>query len=146
VTGQTAEPIWPPASPPPATAALHWELRDVGELPRVRAELRRHATANQAGEGADRDLVDQVVLALDEMASNALRHGGGDVRATVGLTEDSYLLEVSDQATGAPPAPAVGRDPSEGGLGLYLIAELSTRHGWYVEDAHKHVWALLPRH
>jgi hypothetical protein len=39
----------------------------------------------------------------------------------------------------------VGRDPSEGGLGLYLIAELATAHGWYVRDRTKHVWAVLPR-
>jgi anti-sigma regulatory factor (Ser/Thr protein kinase) len=146
VTGQTAGPIWPSASPPAATAALHWELRDIAELPRVRAELRRHATGTAPGGGpVDLDLLDQVILALDEMASNALRHGGGHVAAAVRTTEDAYLLQVSDQATTAPPAPAVGRDPSEGGLGLYLIAELSTRHGWYVSDGHKHVWALLPR-
>jgi signal transduction histidine kinase len=144
VTGQTAGSIWPPASPPQATAALHWALEDVAELPRVRAELRRHATRSTA-EPMDPDLLDQLILALDEMASNALRHGGGSVEATVRTTPDSYLIEVSDSATTAPPAPAVGRDPSEGGLGLYLIAELSTRHGWYVSNGHKHVWALLPR-
>ena len=93
----------------------------------------------------DPDLLDQLVLALDEMASNALRHGGGEVRATVRLTDDAYLIEVSDQAASAPPTPAVGRDPSEGGLGLYLIAEMATEHGWYVESGHKFVWALLPR-
>jgi anti-sigma regulatory factor (Ser/Thr protein kinase) len=144
VTGQTAGPIWPFASPPRATDALHWKLEDVAELPRVRAELRRHATASTA-DPIDPDLLDQIILALDEMASNALRHGGGSVEASVRLTADSYLLEVSDAATSAAPAPAVGRDPSEGGLGLYLIAELSTRHGWYVTNGYKYVWALLPR-
>jgi anti-sigma regulatory factor (Ser/Thr protein kinase) len=79
------------------------------------------------------------------MASNALRHGGGRVRAAVRATAEAYLIEVSDQAASAPPTPAVGRDPSEGGLGLYLIAELATQHGWYVDNGHKHVWALLPR-
>jgi anti-sigma regulatory factor (Ser/Thr protein kinase) len=113
----------------------------VAELPAVRAELRRHAATAASGP----DLLDQLVLALDEMASNALRHGGGEVRATVRLTADAYLIEVSDQAAGAPPTPAVGRDPSEGGLGLYLIAEMATEHGWYVEEGHKYVWALLPR-
>ena len=93
----------------------------------------------------DPDLLDQLILALDEMASNALRHGGGDVRATLRLTDDAYLIEVSDQAAAAPPTPAIGRDPSEGGLGLYLIAEMATQHGWYVADNHKYVWALLPR-
>lgn len=144
MTGQAAGSIWPSAFPPEGTAALDWELRDIAELPRVRAELRRHASGS--GESMDPDLVDQLILAMDEMASNALRHGGGCVEATVRLTRDAYLLEVSDCATAAPPAPAVGRDPSEGGLGLYLIAELSTQHGWYVTDGHKRVWALIPRH
>ncbi len=149
VTGQAAGPVWPSASPPPADPALSWELRDVAELPRVRAELRRTATSSLAARdghaGDAADLRDQLILALDEMASNALRHGGGRVRAALRLTPDAYLIEVSDQAATAPPAPAVGRDPSEGGLGLYLIAEMSTAHGWYVSDGAKHVWALLPR-
>ncbi len=142
VTGQTAGPVWPSASPPPADPVLSWRLRDVAELPRVRSELRRHATT---GGEIQADLRDQLILAFDEMASNALRHGGGAVEAEVRLTDDAYLIEVSDQAAQAPPAPAVGRDPSEGGLGLYLIAEMATAHGWYVSSGHKHVWALLPR-
>jgi anti-sigma regulatory factor (Ser/Thr protein kinase) len=133
--------VWPSACPPPASPALTWSLLDVAELPTVRAQLRRHA----GGAIGDPDLLDQVILALDEMASNALRHGGGDVRATVRTTAEAYLIEVSDQAAGAPPTPAVGRDPSEGGLGLYLIAEMATEHGWYVKAGHKFVWALLPR-
>jgi anti-sigma regulatory factor (Ser/Thr protein kinase) len=119
---------------------LTWSLEDVAELPRVRADLRRHAETTTRS-----DLRDQLILALDEMASNALRHGRGGVQATVRQTPDSYLIEVSDQATAHPPAPAVGRDPSEGGLGLYLIAEMATQHGWYVSNGYKYVWALLPR-
>jgi len=149
VTGQAAGPVWPSASPPPARPALAWDLRAIAELPRVRAELRRHSLAHPGAGAADpetvADLRDQLILALDEMASNALRHGGGRVRAAVRLTADAYLIEVSDQAASAPPSPAVGRDPSEGGLGLYLIAEMATAHGWYVRQGHKYVWALLPR-
>ncbi len=133
--------MWPSASPPPAAPALTWHLQDVAELPGVRAELRGHTGAGRP----DPDVLDQLVLALDEMASNALRHGGGEVRATVRLTPDAYLIEVSDQAAAAPPTPAVGRDPSEGGLGLYLIAEMASEHGWYVQGGHKYVWAMLPR-
>jgi len=142
VTGQAAGPVWPSASPPPADPALSWRLRDIAELSRVRSELRRHA---RAGDETEADLRDQLILALDEMASNALRHGGGSVEAAVRLTENAYLIEVSDQEAEAPPSPAVDRDPSEGGLGLYLIAEMATAHGWYVRNGHKHVWALLPR-
>jgi anti-sigma regulatory factor (Ser/Thr protein kinase) len=149
VTGQgagAAGSAWPSANPPPARPVSTWHLRDLAQLPQLRSELRQH-TADDArpGDTAATDLRDQLVLAFDEMASNALRHGGGGVQAQLQLTEDSYLIEVSDQAAGAPPSPAVGRDPSEGGLGLYLIAELSSRHGWYVSEGHKHVWALLPR-
>jgi anti-sigma regulatory factor (Ser/Thr protein kinase) len=146
VTGQARGPVWPSAAPPPATPVLSWDLRDVAELPRVRSELRRRAVpAERQDDPEIDDMRDRLVLALDEMASNALRHGGGQVRAAVRQTHDAYLIEVSDQAVSAPPAPAVGRDPSEGGLGLYLIAELATEHGWYVSNGHKHVWALLPR-
>ena len=146
MTGQAAGSLWPSACPPPATPVLSWDLQDIAELPQVRAELRRRAAESvQAVGQSSADLRDQLVLALDEMASNALRHGGGHVRAVVRLTGDSYLIEVSDEAATAPPSPAVGRDPSQGGLGLYLIAELATEHGWYVRDGCKHVWALLPR-
>ncbi|HYH23802.1 MAG TPA: ATP-binding protein [Blastococcus sp.] len=144
MTGQAARKIWPSAFPPPAEPLLTWHLRYVGELPGVRADVRRELGAG-ARRSATPDLVDRLVLALDEMASNALRHGGGDVHAAIGVTESAYLIQVADGATRTPPAPAVGRDPSLGGLGLYLIAELADQHGWYVGDGHKHVWALLPR-
>jgi anti-sigma regulatory factor (Ser/Thr protein kinase) len=139
--------VWPSATPPQAAQGLSWELTEVGQLPVMRNQVREHAAANALRDDIEsQDLRDQLVLALDEMASNALRHGGGSpVRAAVRLTADSYLIEVSDGATSSPPTPAVGRDPSEGGLGLYLIAELSTAHGWHVEAGAKVVWALLPR-
>ncbi|WP_448626152.1 ATP-binding protein [Geodermatophilus sp. URMC 64] len=147
VAGTSAEPLWPSATPPAAHDGLFFELTDVAELPVVRSQVRRHATATARRRDAEsEDLRDQLVLALDEMASNALRHGGGSrVTAAVRLTEQAYLIEVTDQAPSSPPVPAVGRDPSEGGLGLYLIAELATAHGWYVSHDAKVVWALLPR-
>jgi signal transduction histidine kinase len=140
VTRETAGPVWPSATPPAARGGLRWELTDVAELPRVRADLRRHLDASDP---VAVDLRDRLVLALDEMASNALRHGGGRVAAALRATGSGWLIEVSDSAPATPPTPAVGRDPSEGGLGLYLIAELATDHGWYVSAGAKHVWAVL---
>lgn len=140
VTGHDASRVWPSASPPRATPVLRWQLRDVSELPRMRAEVR-----GSLDDGVDPDLLDQLILALDEMASNALRHGGGRVEASLLLTADAYLIEVSDSAAMRPPTPAVDRDPSQGGLGLYLIARMSRLHGWYASAGLKHVWALLPR-
>jgi anti-sigma regulatory factor (Ser/Thr protein kinase) len=146
VTGQAAGPVWPSAAPPRANGATNWELDDIAQLPALRAEVREYAARHALGTDRDSaDLRDRLVLALDEMASNALRHGGGWVRASLALTGDCYLVEVTDADPASPPVPAVNRDPSEGGLGLYLIAELANRHGWYVSDDAKHVWALLPR-
>ena len=139
MTREPAGSLWLPATPPPASHGRTWDLSEIAELPRMRAELRE-----LLGDGAGAELRDRLVLALDEMASNALRHGGGSVRAAVRRAESAWLLEVSDAAADQPPTPAVGRDPSRGGLGLYLIAELSSAHGWYVEGGAKHVWALLP--
>ncbi|HEV7871770.1 MAG TPA: ATP-binding protein [Modestobacter sp.] len=111
----------------------------------MRAQLRRGLAEVSGTDPAARDLDEAVVLAFDEMASNALRHGGGGVRARVQQTADSWLIEVRDSAAQRPPQPAVGRDPSQGGLGLYLIAEMANDHGWHLTDGQKSVWALLPR-
>jgi len=146
VTGQAAGPVWPSAAPPRAGAGLSWELDDVAQLPALRAEVRHYAARHTRGDDRESvDLRDRLVLALDEMASNALRHGGGSVRASLAVSGECYLIQVTDAAAGSPPVPAVDRDPSEGGLGLYLIAELATRHGWYASGDAKQVWALLPR-
>jgi anti-sigma regulatory factor (Ser/Thr protein kinase) len=138
VTGETAKQLWPSARPPAAPDHLAWDLDSVTELPLVRAQVRAHLAGPRQG-----DLRDRLVLALDEMASNALRHGGGRVRVTVRPLTGAWLVEVRDGAPDTPPTPAVGRDPSEGGLGLYLIAELATDHGWYVTGETKYVWAVL---
>jgi anti-sigma regulatory factor (Ser/Thr protein kinase) len=146
VTGQAAGRVWPSAAPPRAASGLSWQLADIAELPALRAEARRFAAHHAPG--SDRpsvDVRDRLVLALDEMASNALRHGGGRVTAALRPSGGGYLVEVSDRAPSSPPVPAVGRDPSQGGLGLYLIAELALDHGWYVSDGRKTVWAVLPR-
>jgi anti-sigma regulatory factor (Ser/Thr protein kinase) len=145
VTGESAGLAWPSSPPPPAGDGWHWELGHVSELPRVRAQLRRGLAERSRGDAAAVELDEAVILAFDEMASNALRHGGGGVRARVQQTSDAWLIEVRDSAPLSPPQPAVGRDPSQGGLGLYLIAEMANDHGWHLADGQKSVWALLPR-
>ena len=141
MTGQAADGIWLPSAPPEAEQLLQWQLADIAELPAMRGEVRQTLEPT-----IDSDVLDQIILALDEMASNALRHGGvGPVQASIRTTDSGYLVEVTDSAAARPPTPAIDRDPSEGGLGLYLIARMALRHGWYASARAKHVWALLPR-
>lgn len=121
-----------------------WDLGTVAELPSVRASLRDHlGSVGFSGDEADPS-GERLVLAFDELASNALRHGASPVVATVVAGSGGWLLDVSDRAPGAMPAPAVDRDPALGGMGLHLLAQLSVAHGWYVDGGCKHVWACLP--
>jgi hypothetical protein len=55
-----------------------------------------------------------------------------------------WLLDLSDEAPDRPPIPAVDRDPALGGMGLHLVAQLSTDYGWEGRPGRKHVWARLP--
>jgi hypothetical protein len=89
------------------------------------------------------DWVEQFVLVIDEITSNALRHGAAPVHLGLGTDHTSWLVTVTDQAPGVPPVPAVGRAPGAGGYGLYMIADLASDHGWHSEDHHKTVWALV---
>jgi hypothetical protein len=61
---------------------------------------------------------------------------------TVSATGTGWLLEVADGAGSTGPAPAIDRDAAFGGLGLYLVARLSSDHGWTpTGDGRKVVWA-----
>jgi anti-sigma regulatory factor (Ser/Thr protein kinase) len=121
-----------------------WDLQTIAELPAARAVLR----ARLDGVGYPRDdddtAAERLILAFDELASNALRHGLSPVVATVIAGSGGWLLDVSDRDPDTMPSPAVDRDPARGGLGLHLVARLSVAHGWYVDDGAKHVWACLP--
>ena len=121
-----------------------WTLGTLAELPAARSGLRGLVGAVGLDDDAESAAAEQLVLAFDELASNALRHGERPVVATVVAGSGGWLLDVSDRAPEVMPTPAVDRDPAQGGLGLHLVARLSVAHGWYVDDGSKHVWACLP--
>ena len=87
---------------------------------------------------------ERLVLIADELASNALRHGGTPVAAAISQADDQWLVAVSDASPDIPPTPAQGRDPGKGGFGLYLVADLSVRHGWTtIGRGQKTAWAVV---
>lgn len=101
-----------------------------------------------------------IELLVSEIVTNAVKATAGRQQAAVRLRLSSdkrgVLVEVWD-ADPQPPAPRhPGQDGTpdsqeEGGRGLFLVAALSTRWGWYLiqEPAGKVVWCelqtLLPR-
>jgi anti-sigma regulatory factor (Ser/Thr protein kinase) len=121
-----------------------WNLGTVAELPRARSGLRDRLADVGLPATSDDSAAERLVLAFDELASNALRHGEVPVVATVIAGTGGWLLDVSDRAPDHMPQPAVDRDPARGGMGLHMVARMSVAHGWYVDDGAKHVWACLP--
>src|SRR3712207_9005078 len=85
---------------------------------RVRADLRARIAHPSVCSTSTDDARDGLLLVFEELASNALRHGGGAVRALVVAGTDGWLLDLSDEAPDRPPVPAVDRDPALGGMGL----------------------------
>jgi anti-sigma regulatory factor (Ser/Thr protein kinase) len=121
-----------------------WNLAALAQLPAARATLRSRLGDVGFPDDANDGAGERLVLAFDELASNALRHGESPVVATVVAGSGGWLLDVSDRAPESMPAPAVDRDPAQGGMGLRLVARLAVAHGWYIDGGAKHVWACLP--
>jgi anti-sigma regulatory factor (Ser/Thr protein kinase) len=109
-----------------------------GELYTLRRQVRDLLDADPRSSDDD---ADRLLLAFEELASNALRHGRLPVLTVVTLTADGWLLEVSDEAGDRPPAPDHDRDPADGGLGLHLVAQLCDAHGWTAAAGRKTAWA-----
>ncbi len=135
--------VWQEHRPPSARPLWHWAPTSLADLPPIRRELRdRLARHSAAGTPAVAD-PDMFVLAVDELMSNALRHGRTPVEVDIGRTDDAWLLTVCDRAVEDPPRPALDRDPALGGMGLGLVAHVALGEGWYATDTGKHVWVLL---
>jgi anti-sigma regulatory factor (Ser/Thr protein kinase) len=112
------------------------------DLTMLRSELHRQVIRARPPQIIAED-VDRLLITFEELASNGLRHGRHPIRVTVTQDATGWLVDVSDGAPDSPPSLAVGRDPAEGGLGLYLIARLSSAYGWWINGTRKHVWALV---
>ena len=137
--------LWP-RRPRPESTGPHYEseIHHLAELRTVRAQLRAWLADGLEKSGADGAVVDDLLVAIDELASNGLRHGRTPVRVRAVRTAQWLLLDVSDGDPDHGPEPAVGRDPALGGMGLRMVAHVTVDRGWTVAGDRKHVWACLP--
>lgn len=91
--------------------------------------LRRAVSAELATVDASEDVLDDFLLAVYEMTSNALRHGRPPVGLRLWVSDDRVVCTVSDCGSGfddpfAGYGPAHGEDLSRGGMGLWLARQL----------------------
>ena len=85
-------------------------------------------------------LVDDAVQVVDELVSNATRHGDAPRRFRIALLDAGRRLRIEvDDA--APELPRRRQPDHTGGRGLILVDELATAWGVRHHPGHKTVWA-----
>jgi anti-sigma regulatory factor (Ser/Thr protein kinase) len=114
------DPFNRPPPPRPAGAAAMWF-----EPGRLR-ELRSFVTEQARLAGLDSGAAPSVVLSVNEIASNSLRHGGGRGELHAWTEDGSFVCEVRDEGHITSPLagrlrPALG---AEDGAGLWLANQL----------------------
>jgi anti-sigma regulatory factor (Ser/Thr protein kinase) len=117
---QAAEPFAAPLPDPPGRPA---ELGfGSGSLAGLRELVSRHAAAA----GLDRARTANLVLAVDEVASNSLRHGGGPGTLRIWRDAGSLVCEVRDAGRLEDPMAGRERPAAEGdrGRGLWMVNQL----------------------
>jgi serine/threonine-protein kinase RsbW len=103
-----------------------------GSFDRARVtEVRHTVAARIATSGLTEQRREDFVLAINELITNAVRHGGGQGRLRLWQSGGTLHCEVTDQGGGIDPARLVdrGRPPPDavGGWGLWLVRELTDR-------------------
>lgn len=151
--GQYAEAYasWHGDSPVPAAGEtrLSLELDSLRGLSVVRRQVQRFlysslgAAWDEGVTPAVEDAVERAVLVVDELTSNALRHGSAPASLHIGDDEGRWIVIATDGAPDRAPTPARERPAGQGGYGLYVIADLTTEHGVHYERDRKLVWACL---
>ncbi|GAA1359001.1 ATP-binding protein [Streptomyces beijiangensis] len=106
-------------------------------------EARHRMSASLRGSGVSDSVVDDAVLILSELLSNACRHGrplgeaeigDGDVRAAWRVDKAGRLtVEVTDGGGPTRPVPATPSVTARGGRGLNIISALA--QDWGVRDS-----------
>jgi anti-sigma regulatory factor (Ser/Thr protein kinase) len=107
-------------------SAPHVSAAEISFGPADLCELRNVVRRLCAGERLSPDVSEDLVLAVHELATNSIRHGGGGGVLRAWSDADALVLEVSD--AGEISDPLVGRELetqlAEGGRGVWIANQL----------------------
>ena len=126
----------------PASAALGLWL-DVECGPHGPGQARRAVAECASRLGLDA-VVDDLLLVVSELVTNAVRYGAPPVRLEVLADADVVRVAVGDGDPGLP-RPRTVDDDSEGGRGMLLVEMLAREHGVRAHPPGKTVWASVTR-
>jgi serine/threonine-protein kinase RsbW len=84
-------------------------------------------------------------LALNEMVTNAVVHGAGEIRTNLVLVDAGVRIEVHDRGGVGPIVHRPSSTLHAGGRGLDIIRGVSTAWGWdQADESGTTVWAIIP--
>ncbi len=108
--------------------------------------LGRRFVERTFGEWGVSSCVDDVLLLVTELVTNAVVHAGTEVELTLEARPDAVFASVGDRysARSLPTEARVPRDDSESGRGIFLVHAISTRWGVEHTGFGKHVWFEVP--
>ncbi len=128
-------------------------LNDLRELPGMARDVRAYLLAA----GIDQPLRYAVDLALEELVSNTIRYGYGDVdqheiRVQVTLTDDEVRVTIEDDAAPfdptrmpEPPRPTSLADAPAGGRGILMVRRMIDDMRYQRADGRNTLTLVLPR-
>ena len=110
----------------------------------------RHALADElAANGVSPPVLQDAVLVLSELVSNAIKHAAplptGEIQVRWDLGEDHLHLEITDGGAMTRPHPGNAAVSSLGGRGLDIVRTICRAWGVTENDGTVTVWADLPR-
>jgi serine phosphatase RsbU (regulator of sigma subunit)/anti-sigma regulatory factor (Ser/Thr protein kinase) len=119
----------------PAEDTTHWEFPNEAEAV---ARARRVTVDQLTGWGLE-EVSFATELAVSELVTNALRYAGGPIGLRLVRGDGVLVCEVSDPSN-TQPRLRRARETDEGGRGLFLVAQLTSRWGSRYGQSGKTIW------
>jgi hypothetical protein len=89
-------------------------------------------------------LLDDVLLVVSELVTNASTHGRGKISLVLRVTADEVFVTVQDYGQSLGPSPLAEESFEEHGRGLVIVAEVASSWGVHaLGDSGKLVWCVV---